>query len=254
DTEITQKDNQLESLKKQIEELKRSAEVGSQERQGEILETELEDVLKKKFIHDVIEPVKKGKRGADIIHKVCNSSGGHCGTIIWEAKNAKTWHEDWIDKLKSDQREEKAEIAVLLTTAFPKGTKNFGNISGVWVTSYPLFEGIAIVLRNSIIEIAGAKNASVGKTEKMEALYNYLTSTTFRQKVETLVESFVTMQKDLYKEKAALTSHWAKREKQLERVLMATTGMYGEMQGIIGKSLPELKELKIEALEEGEKK
>jgi hypothetical protein len=248
---VLEKEKQIESFKKQIEELNRRAEVGSQERQGEIFEIALEDALKSKFTDDIIEPVKKGKQGADIIHKIYDSSKKYCGTIIWEAKNTKAWQEVWIDKLKSDQREEKAEIAVLLTTAFPKGKKGFCNINGVWVTNYELLEEIAIVLRHSIIEIARANNASVGKTEKIEALYNYLTGTTFRQKIETIVESFLNMKKDLDKEKSVMTSHWSKREKQLERVLMATTGMYGEMQGIIGKSLPELEKLKIEALEEG---
>jgi len=41
---------------------------------------------------------------------------------------------------------------------------------------------------------------------------------------------------------------WAKREKQIEKVVKNTSRMYGSLQGIVGSTLPELKTLELKAL------
>jgi hypothetical protein len=242
-----EKEKQITGLRTQIDELKRKAEQGSQQTQGEVLEIELEDILKSNFPRDSIEPVSKGIKGADILQKVHTSSGLCCGMIIWETKRTKAWSDSWIAKLKDDQREIKAEIAVIMTTSLPKDIKCFSYINGVWVTDYTSIIGLATALRLNLIQLATAKLAANGKHEKMEVIYNYLTGQEFRQRVEAIFEAFVAMKNDLDQEKRAMTRIWAKREKQIERIANNTIGMYGDMQGIIGASLLQMKGLQLNA-------
>jgi hypothetical protein len=243
-----EKDKKISDMLRQIEDLKRKAEQGSQQTQGEVLELELEEILATNFPLDQIEPVAKGKRGADILQKVHNQQGQFCGTIIWESKRTRLWNDSWIEKLKDDQREAKAEIAVLVTTAFPKEVNNFALINGVWVTNYPLATCLAVSLRVNLIQVANAKMSAVGKYEKMEVLYGYLSGPEFAQRVEAIANAFGSMKNDLDQEKRAMSKIWAKREKQIERVINNISGMYGDMQGIIGASLPQIKSLELTAL------
>jgi hypothetical protein len=243
-----EKDRLIGDMKKQIDDLKRKAEQGSQQAQGEVLEVELEGVLKTSFPFDMVEPVPKGIRGADVIHKINNQVGQHCGSIIWESKYTKNWSEGWIDKLKDDQRSVKAEIAVLLSVALPKEINCCGYYKGVWITNHSSLTGLASALRSGLIEAAGARQASLGKHEKMEAIYDYLSGPVFRQKIEAIVETFVHMKNDLDGEKRAMGKLWAKREKQIERVIKNVVGMHGEMEGIIGASLPKIDSMELKAL------
>jgi len=238
-----EKDRQLDALRKKIEELSRNAEQRSQQAQGEVLELEIEDLLKANFPYDSIEPVPKGKRGADVLQKVHTAQGQYCGTIVWESKRTKAWGNDWIEKLKGDQRLAKAEIAVIVSVELPKEVNHFGYIDGVWVTDFFTALGAAKALRSGLVEIFSARQSLVGKSEKMEMLYRYLSGPEFRQRVGSIIESFKAMKQDLDQEKIALQRIWAKREKQIHKMLESTAGMYGDMQGIIGASLPEIKEL-----------
>ncbi|MBI1912446.1 MAG: DUF2130 domain-containing protein [Deltaproteobacteria bacterium] len=238
-----EKDKKMNDMLKTIEELKRKAEQGSMQTQGEVLELDLEALLKAKFPVDVIEPVAKGIRGADILQKVNTRTGIPCGSIAWESKRTKAWNDEWITKLKDDQREIKAEIAVLVTETLPKGVVAFTQIEGVWVTSVALAGSLAEALREGLTQVAQSRLSAVGKGEKMEAIYNYLSGSEFRQKIEAIVEAFKSMKEDLEAEKRAMLRIWAKREKQIERVVTNTLRMYGDMQGII--TLPEIKMLEL---------
>lgn len=240
-----EKDKQMADLRKKIEELKHKTEQTSQQAQGEILELDLEAMLKARFPADVIEPVAKGVRGADIIQRVYTRTGQACGAIAWESKRTKAWNDEWVTKLKDDKREMKAEVAVIVTEALPKGVTAFGLVDGVWVTTVPLAGCLAEALRGTLTEVSLARLSAVGKNEKMEAIYNYLSGPEFRQRIEGIVEAFRAMKEDLEAEKRAMTRIWARREKQIERVTTNTTGMYGDMQGIIGSTLPEIKTLEL---------
>jgi hypothetical protein len=242
---LLEKEKQLEDTKKALDEAKRKAHQGSMQTQGEVLELDLESLLKSQFPVDEIEPVPKGIKGADILQKVHDRSGRYCGTIVWESKHTKAWNDCWLSKLKDDQREIKAEIAVLVTEALPKGVETFAQTEGVWITSYALSIPLASVLRTSLIELAQHKASLVGKSEKMEVLYNYLAGPEFRQRIEAIVESFKSMKEDLDQEKRAMMKTWAKREKQIERIVNNTVGMYGDMEGIIGASFPQIKSLEL---------
>ena len=243
------KDKQLADLHKQIEELQRKAEVASQQAQGEVQEIELESVLSQQFRFDKIEPVPKGVRGADIIQRVYDETGRFCGSIIWESKRTKNWANDWIQKLKDDQRAVKAEIAALVSLVLPKDIDRFGLSEGVWVSDFSSVVGLATALRVNLIDVAYASNALKGKSEKMELVYQYLSGPSFRQRVEAIVESFVSMKNDLNAEKRSMEKIWAKREGQINRVINSTAGMYGDLQGIIGSALPEVKILELPATE-----
>ena len=242
---LLEKEKQLEDTKKALDEAKRKAHQGSMQTQGEVLELDLESLLRDQFPIDEIEPVPKGIKGADIVQKVHNRSGRYCGTIVWESKYTKAWNEDWLSKLKDDQREVKAEIAVLVTETLPKEIESFAQREGVWVTSYLLSIALASVLRMSLIELAQHKLSIVGKSEKREVLYNYLSGPEFRQRFEAIVESFKSMKEELDQEKRAMIKIWAKREKQIEKIVNNTVGMHGDMQGIMGASLPQIKSLEL---------
>ncbi len=240
-----EKDKKIDDMRRMIEELRRKTEQGSVQTQGEVLEQDLEALLKASFPADLIEPVPKGIKGADILQRVYTNSGQHSGTIAWELKRTKAWNDEWITKLKDDQRETKAEVAVLVTETLPRGVSSFAHMDGVWVTGIGLAGSLAVVLRDGLIQVARSRLSAVGKGEKMEAIYNYLSGPEFRHRVEAIVESFRTMREDLEAEKRAMMKIWAKREKQMERVVSNTSMMYGDMQGIIGATLPEMKSLEL---------
>ena len=246
---VMEKEQTISSMQKQIEDLKRRSEQGSQQLQGEVQELELEDLLRTKFPRDTIEPVPKGEHGGDVIQRVIGPLGQTCGTILWEAKRTKNWSDGWLTKLREDQRAAKAEVAVIVSQALPKEVQTFDLIDGVWVTHPRAALPVAVTLRHTLIEVTCARQATEGQQTKMEMVYQYLTGPRFRQRVQAIVEAFSSMQEDLDKEKKAILKQWAKREEQIERVMQATVGMYGDLQGIAGKTLKEIEGLELLALE-----
>jgi hypothetical protein len=236
-----EKDQQLAEMRKQIEELKRKAEQGSQQTQGEVLELELEDILRSNFRSDEVQAVAKGLKGGDILQKVYTKSGHYCGEILWEAKRTKTWSDGWIQKLKDDQRAVRADLCALVSTVLPKDVRRIGNVEDVWVTDFASIVGIGTALREILIKVTQARSALSGKTDKMEVIYNYLTGSEFRQRIEAILEPFITMKDDLDTERRAMEKAWAKREKKIQRVMQSIAGMHGDLQGIVGIALPQIK-------------
>jgi hypothetical protein len=245
---VLEKEQTIVSMQKQIEDLKRRAEQGSQQLQGEVQELELESLLAAKFPRDRVQPVPKGEFGGDVLHRVVGPLGQACGTILWESKRTKNWSDGWLAKLREDQRTAKAEIAVILSQALPKDVETFDLVEGVWVAHPRVLLPIAITLRNTLIEVAAARQASEGQQTKMEMVYQYLTGPRFRQRVQAIVEAFSSMREDLEREKKAITRQWAKREEQIDRVMQATVGMYGDLQGIAGRTLQEIEGLEFQGL------
>ena len=245
---VMEKDQTITAMQKQIEDLKRRAEQGSQQLQGEVQELELESLLAAKFPRDAIQPVPKGEFGGDVLHRVVGPTNQICGTILWESKRTKNWSDGWLVKLREDQRAAKAEIAVIISHALPKHIETFELIDGVWVADPKVALPLAMSLRQTLIEVAGVRQASQGQQTKMEMVYGYLTGSRFRQRVQAIVEAFSSMRDDLDREKKAITRQWAKREEQIERVMEATVGMYGDLQGIAGKSLQEIEGLEFQGM------
>jgi hypothetical protein len=245
---VAEKDQTIASMQQKIEELKQKAEQGSQQLQGEVLELELEGLLRAKFPFDTIEPVPKGEFGGDTLQRVVGQSGVMCGTILWESKRTKNWSSGWLVKLREDQRAAKAEISILVSQALPEGIETFDVIDGVWVTHPRAILPVATILRHTLLQVSLARLTSEGQQSKAEMVYQYLTGPRFRQRVEAIVEAFSCMQDDLDKERKAIMKQWAKRGEQIERVMGATVGMYGDLQGIAGKSIQEIDGLNLLAL------
>lgn len=246
---VMEKEQTITSMQKQIEDLKRRAEQGSQQLQGEVQELEIEALLRAKFPLDTIDPVPKGEYGGDALQRVVDSMGRPCGTILWESKRTKNWADGWLGKLRDDQRAAKAEISVLVSQVLPTDVEPFGLVDGVWVTHPRSAVPVAMVLRNTLIELAAARQVVQGQQTKTEMIYHYLTGPRFKQRVEAIVEAFSSMKEDLDKEKKAITKQWAKREEQIDRVMQGTVGMYGDLQGIAGKTLQEIEGLEMKVLE-----
>lgn len=247
---VSEKEQTIASMSKQIEELKRRAEQGSQQLQGEVQELELETLLRSRFPHDNIEPVPKGEFGGDALQRVNSPLGQSSGTILWESKRTKNWSDGWLAKLRGDQRTAKAEISVLVSQVLPQGVETFDLVDGVWITHPRVALPVAIMLRQSLIELAVARQSSEGQQTKTEMLYSYLTGPRFRLRVQAIVEAFSNMKEDLDKERKVITKQWAKRDEQIERVMQATVGMYGDMQGIAGKTLQEIEGLELKVIED----
>ncbi|MBR1090266.1 DUF2130 domain-containing protein [Bradyrhizobium manausense] len=249
---VSEKEEQILSMQRQIEELRRRAEQGSQQLQGEVLELQLETVLANRFPLDILEPVAKGEFGGDVLQRVIGPTGQACGAILWETKRTKNWSDGWLPKLRGDQRAAKAELALLVSEVLPKNVESFELVDGVWITHPRYTIPVASVLRQSLIELAAARLSQDGQLTKTELVYQYLTGPRFRHRVEAIVERFSEMQDDLNRERKATMRLWAKREAQIQGVIDSTVGMYGDLQGIAGRAMQEIPALETPLIEDKE--
>ena len=246
---VAEKDKQLDDLREQIEELRRKGNTGSQQLAGEVLELDLVEILQHAFPTDRFERVTKGQSGADVIQTVLSPSGGRCGTILWESKRTKTWQNGWLSKLREDQRAVKADIAALATETLPAGVFTFAEMERVWVTSLATIVPVAAALRHGLLEVGTVRRAGALAESSKDQVFEYLMSAPFRQRLSRIVEGYEELRADLEREKKSMNSLWNKREKQLDRVLGGVSGLYGDLQGIAGSSLPTLDKLELPALE-----
>jgi hypothetical protein len=246
---VREKEEQIASMQRQIEDLKRKAEQGSQQLQGEAQELALEALLRQRFGRDLIEPVPKGEFGGDLIQRVIGPAGQVAGSILWEAKRTKNWSDGWLGKLREDQRAAKADVALIVSQALPKGVQTFEYVEGIWVTDPKCAVAVAVALRESLVALSAARLAGEGQQTKMEMIYRYLTGPRFRHRIEAVVERFSEMQADLDRERKAMTRLWAKREEQIHGVVETMAGLYGDLQGIAGRSLQEIEGLEVPLLD-----
>ena len=244
DLKVQDRDNKISQLLTQIDSLKRKAEQSSQQAQGESLEVALEHQLRSQFPFDLIEPVAKGEFGGDVLQHVRDQSGQLCGKILWESKRTKAWSDSWLIKLKGDQRAAHADLAVIVSQTMPKDVVHFDHMEGIWVSSLGCILPVANALRVSVIELAGARRSNEGQESKAQLIYAYLTGPRFKHRIECIAEKFTELRGDLDKERKWMNKQWAKRDSELLAVLEATSGMYGDLQGIAGQSLKEIDALK----------
>lgn len=247
--QVSEREQTIASMKQKIEELQRKAEQGSQQLQGEVLELELEAALKAKFPADLVEPVAKGEFGGDVVHRVVGVAGQPAGTILWESKRTKNWTDGWLAKLRSDQRAAKADVAIIVSQALPKDVDSFGLVDEIWIAHPKVALSVAVALRISLLEVAAARKAVEGQQTKMDMVYRYMTGPGFRHRVQAILEAFSSMKEDLDREKKAITKQWAKREQQIAQVMEATAGLYGDLQGIAGKTVVQIDGLEMESLD-----
>lgn len=244
-----EKDLKIEGLMKALDDAQRKASQGSQQTQGEALESEFENLLRQEFPNDKISEVKKGIRGADIQQEVWDSRGQNCGIILWEFKNTSTWSEGWIDKLKEDKRAIKASEAVLITEVLPKEIKTAGWRKGIWVATRGHALILALTMRANLIQLTQIKMSQEGKNGKMEDMWNYLSGNEFRNRMETIIEAFSSMQEEVETEKRYFSKKWARDEKNIRRVIDSTHGMQGELESIMHESLNNGEKLKLPSSE-----
>lgn len=235
--ELREKDLTLEQMGKRIEDLRAAADQKRPGLQGEVMEREIEDVLRECFPTDAVIPVKSGKRGADVVQRVRSPRGLDCGAVLWESKNAKNWSNAWTEKLKSDQQAERADIAIIVSSVLPENVQRMAFYQGVWVCDFGSATILATALRLALIEIGQARSVEANRTEAMDALYNYLCGKEFQHRVASTVDTAIALKNDLDAEKIAIERQWGKREKQIESLLRNSAGMYGELQGIVGDAL-----------------
>ena len=244
-----EKERQLGDMRRQIEDLKRKAEQGSQQLQGEAGEGELESLLRANFPSDEISAIGQGVRGADVHQVVIDPRGGKIGAILWECKNTRNWSDGWIAKLKQDQRSLHADVAVLVTATLPKGCTRFALIESVLVTDFACAAGLAAVLRANLCQLAQTRRAAISKEESLELLHRYLSGVEFRHRVEAVVEAFTAMRHDLDHERRAAERQWARRSRQIDAVTFNVSGMYGDLQGLV-PALPPIALLELPEAEE----
>ena len=250
---IAERDKRLDDASKQIKDLQRKLEQGSQQLQGEVLELDLEQTLKNHFPHDIIEPVKKGVKGADVRHTVRSPKGFDAGVILWEAKRAKAWQNVWIEKLKDDLRGEKANIPVIISTVLPgEIEKELGHINGVWISSHSLAIPLAMLLRQNLLDVYRQRVFNERKGDKAEHLYEYITSHKFRQQVEAMLDVYFQMKQQITKERTSYEKMWAAREKQVDQLFRSTANIVGDIQGEVGFTALQIKGLELSDLEHDE--
>lgn len=237
---------QLEDQKKLTEEMKRKQEQGSMQLQGEVMELAIEEWLASQFPLDTIDEIKKGANGADCMQIVNSRELQNCGTIYYESKRTKAFQPAWIEKFKNDIRSKKANLGVLVTEVMPIGMERMGFKDGIWICTFEEFKGLSAVLRQSLIQVSQAVQSQENKGDKMEMLYDFLTSNEFRLQMEGITEGFTQMQSDLSSEKRAMQRIWSQREKQIDKVINNTVHMYGSIRGIAGNAVQTVKALELE--------
>ena len=240
-----QKDEQLEALKKQLNEAQRRIEQGSEQLQGETQELAIEAWLREKFVFDTIDEVKKGANGADVMQIVNTREAQNCGKIYYESKRTKNFSNEWIEKFKADMRASGADVGVLVSEARPKELERMGLVDGVWVCNYEEFKALCFVLRQGVVELNFARSSAQNRSNKMEMLYSYLVSNEFKMRIEAIVEGFSAMSEELEREKNAMKRIWKSREKQIEKVRDNAIEMFGSIKGIAGNAIGEIKTLEL---------
>ena len=231
---VKELEKQLEDQKKLADEMRRKAEQGSMQLQGEAQELILEEMLRNAFPFDIIGEVGKGVRGADCIQTIRNKFGQECGKIIYESKRTTNFSMEWIEKLKKDMRSVGVDVAVIVTQSYPKGMDCFGEKDGVWICSYDEARAVAYVLRESIIKLYNASRSQENRGDKIHLLYDYLTGSEFSEQWKAIREGFMSMRLSIQKERDAMERLWKSREKQLEKVLINAAQIRGSVEGIAG--------------------
>ncbi len=240
-----QKDEQLEALKKQLNEAQRRIEQGSEQLQGETQELAIEAWLREKFVFDVIDEVKKGANGADVMQIVNTREAQNCGKIYYESKRTKNFSNEWIEKFKADMRASGADVGVLVSEARPRELERMGLIDGVWVCNYEEFKALCFVLRQGVVELNFARITAKNRSNMMVMLYSYLVSNVFKMRIEAIVEGFSVMSEELEREKNAMKRIWKSREKQIEKVRDNAIEMFGSIKGIAGNAIGEIRTLEL---------
>ena len=240
-----EKDKVINDLKASLEDMTRKATQGSMETQGEVLEQDMEDRLRRNFPFDEFRAIKKGEKGADLVQTVRTSQGQVCGTILWEIKNTKDWGKGWIQKLKDDMMREKADIGIITSVVMYADIRHFGPAEGIWISEPEYALALAVALRGQLIAVAQERIAATGKNEKVELIHHYFAGPEFRQKIQSLADVFMALGKQLLAERAAMERQWKERQNQIDRMLVNTAHLFGDVRAMIGAEVQDIAALQL---------
>jgi len=246
-TKVRELEKKITEQKKLTDEQKRKLDQGSMQLQGETQEEAIEEWLFNKFPLDNVYEVKKGAMGADCLHVINEFDMQNCGTIYYESKNTKSFSEKWIKKFKKDLQSKNANIGVIVTKTYPQNVSRMTVIDGIYVCSYLEFKGLCSVLRNTIIEFAKHRIINENVHDKKELLYNFLTSNKFVSGIERIIESFVSMNRDLEKEERISIRNFENRRTQLGIARDNTIKIFTNFSSIAGSSIKNLKMLEFDS-------
>lgn len=228
-----------QQLMKQVKDMEQKLQQGSMQIQGEAQEVELENYLRSNFNNDIINEVPKGMRGADIILSVKNEFQ-ICGKIVIESKNTKQFNKEWIQKVKEDTLIVKGDLSIIVTKTLPIENETVSIIDDVWICSVTSFKILIFALRDGLIKYHKAKETNSNRTDKINILYNYLTSNEFKAQLDGMISGFNNMEHNLKKEKLFMEAHWKKQEKELEKAVRSAIEFYGSIKGIAGDGIPDI--------------
>lgn len=240
-------EKQLSDTKKALEDAQRKVNQKSQQMQGEVPELNLEKNLKDFFPFDEFAPIPKGVEGADIWQKVKNKFDQEAGSILWEIKSTKQWSNLWLPKLREDARKTNATVSILVSEVLPDDIEYFKKKEGVLITSYEYALGLAEMVRERLLYVAAAK-ARASDDEKLQEVYEYISSDAFRHKFESHFESVKALRDGLTAERRAMEKIWKHRENQINKLDKNASQMFGDFQGVV----PALKDIKSLELGTGE--
>lgn len=232
------KDKVISDLMSALEDMKRRYEQGLMDSQGEVFEQDMEAHLRRIFAQDEFRAIKKDEHGTDLVQTILNEAGRDCGTILWEMTSDKVWSRDWTQKLKDDMYREAAAIGILSSLATREGIVQFGHADGVWISEPAYAVAIAAAMRQQLIAVDHELHAATGNREKVKMPACHIADPEFRQRIESMVNTFTVMSRQLIVEKAVLERQLAQRKKQILRVVKNSTGLYADFCGMIGSAVP----------------
>lgn len=242
-------EKKINDMQKALEDAQRKGKQGSQQLQGEVLELDLEEKLRKLFPNDEFVPIPKGVEGGDIWQKV-RFNGNTVGSILWETKRTKAWSNSWTTKLKHDAGKISATESIIVSITLPNETANFDRRDGVWITTYEHAISICRYVRFLITTVASVKS-SVGQTEEeWGQIRDYMMSDSFKHRMQAHFDGIKSLRDSLDAEKRSTILRWKKSESQIEKLDNNTTNFYGELKAIV-KNLPEVDDVDSPLLEDG---
>ena len=238
---LERQDAELKRAGKGIKSALAKTETPSMELQGEVQEEILIEDLQKAFPQDILEPIKKGQAGGDIIHKIMSKNGYEAGSILFESKNTKNWSNGWVDKLREDMKKVDASIGLLVSKAFPAKETDFvvQLDQKIWLCKPGLeVTSIVKILRDIILASHRVKLIDEYSTPDMhEEVFNFITNN-FTDHVNDIRRTQDKLKKELDAERKAFTTKWKARETLINKMGDSVHNMAGTL---IGMGVPSLK-------------
>jgi hypothetical protein len=157
------------------------------------------------------------------------------------------WDSRWLPKFKNDMREKNADIGVIISKVLPEEIQDMGTIDGVWVCKPSVYPILLNILRDLIMRLKRAELAAEMPKDQKDFLFQYMTSNKFAQRIQGICEKTKSMRDSLESEKNAYDRIWKRRAIEIEQINSFVSGIYGEIEGFVGKALPKIDGLELES-------